>query len=138
MSRTEVLSPSAPIEYETCQAGRTIIRSQEESFGAAIHPIVSPTSPIIARSLHDAHNADDEVRIPHMPPLLRGHSEVHLRNGVMRASRLAAVHEPDAEKAFFVADLSYVYKQHVRWKRCLPNIEPFYGPLYFLNYNMFR
>jgi ornithine decarboxylase len=34
---------------------------------------------------------------------------------------------PDAEKAYFVADLSYVYNQYQRWKRCLPEIEPFYG-----------
>jgi hypothetical protein len=34
---------------------------------------------------------------------------------------------PDAEKAYFVADLSYVYNQYQRWKRCLPEVEPFYG-----------
>ena len=45
----------------------------------------------------------------------------------MNSSRLSADHEPDSEKAFFVADLSYVFKQHERWKRCLPGIEPFYG-----------
>ncbi|EIM90744.1 ornithine decarboxylase [Stereum hirsutum FP-91666 SS1] len=45
----------------------------------------------------------------------------------MRAARLAALHEPDAEKAFFVADLSAVYRQFERWKRCLPEIEPFYA-----------
>ncbi|TFK34528.1 ornithine decarboxylase [Crucibulum laeve] len=45
----------------------------------------------------------------------------------MNASKLAAAHEPDAEKAFFVADLSQVYKQHMRWKACLPEIQPFYA-----------
>ncbi|EJD06788.1 ornithine decarboxylase [Fomitiporia mediterranea MF3/22] len=45
----------------------------------------------------------------------------------MRASRLSALHETDAEKAFFVADLSYVYKQHERWKKWLPGVEPFYA-----------
>ncbi|KAA1467274.1 ornithine decarboxylase [Dentipellis sp. KUC8613] len=45
----------------------------------------------------------------------------------MAAAQLAADHEPDAEKAFFVADLSYVYAQHERWKRALPDIEPFYA-----------
>jgi hypothetical protein len=34
---------------------------------------------------------------------------------------------PDAEKAYFVADLSFVYNQYQRWKCCLPEIEPFYG-----------
>ncbi|KZT27231.1 ornithine decarboxylase [Neolentinus lepideus HHB14362 ss-1] len=45
----------------------------------------------------------------------------------MRAYRLAAANVPDAEKAFFVADLSVVYAQHERWKRCLPQVEPFYA-----------
>jgi ornithine decarboxylase len=45
----------------------------------------------------------------------------------MRALSLAADGEPDAERAFFVADLSQVYLQWQRWKRCLPEIEPFFG-----------
>jgi len=45
----------------------------------------------------------------------------------MNASRLAADNQPDAEKAFFVADLSQVYRQHQRWKLCLPEIQPFYA-----------
>ncbi|KAF9048930.1 ornithine decarboxylase [Panaeolus papilionaceus] len=45
----------------------------------------------------------------------------------MNASRLAADHEPDAEKAFFVADLSQVYRQHQRWVSALPEIQPFYA-----------
>ncbi|KAI0029427.1 ornithine decarboxylase [Vararia minispora EC-137] len=45
----------------------------------------------------------------------------------MRAARLAVDHEPDAEKAFFVADLSYVYRQHQRFKCFLPEVEPFYA-----------
>lgn len=72
-------------------------------------------------------DAEEEVSFPGLPPLLRGHSDIHLRAGVMRASRLAAHHEVDAEKAFFVADLSFVYKQHLKWMRHLPHIEPFYG-----------
>ncbi|KAI0077813.1 ornithine decarboxylase [Panus rudis PR-1116 ss-1] len=45
----------------------------------------------------------------------------------MRAAELSAEGEPDAEKAFFVADLSYVYHQHLRWKKNLPEIEPYYA-----------
>ncbi|RDX46258.1 ornithine decarboxylase [Lentinus brumalis] len=45
----------------------------------------------------------------------------------MNALHLSADGEPDAEKAFFVADLSAVYKQHERWKKLLPEIEPFYA-----------
>jgi ornithine decarboxylase len=52
---------------------------------------------------------------------------VHLRSGVIRAAHLSAAGLPDAEKAYFVADLSYVYNQYQRWKRCLPEVEPFYG-----------
>ncbi|KXN81294.1 Ornithine decarboxylase [Leucoagaricus sp. SymC.cos] len=48
-------------------------------------------------------------------------------NGISNARQLAAAGEPDAEKAFFVADLSEVYKQHKRWTTCLPEIQPFYA-----------
>nr|GAT57702.1 ornithine decarboxylase [Mycena chlorophos] len=61
---------------------------------------------------------------PDLPPLLQGHPDIHLRNGVIDADNNA---QPDAERAFFVADLSQVYKQHLRWRKCLPNIKPFYA-----------
>lgn len=35
--------------------------------------------------------------------------------------------EADEEDAFFVADLGEVYRQHMRWKRNLPRVKPFYG-----------
>lgn len=71
--------------------------------------------------------SDADVTIPGLPPLLRGHSDIHLRNGVINAMQLAADGESDAEKAFFVADLGYVLRQHERWKAHLPEIQPFYG-----------
>ena len=74
----------------------------------------------------DTH-VNGEAIYPSLPPLLNGHPEVHLRNGIMNASRLALAHEPDAEQAFFVADLGQVYRQHQRWRSCLPEIKPFYG-----------
>lgn len=64
---------------------------------------------------------------PNLPPIHYGHPNFHMRNGVMKALSLAADGEPDAEHAFFVADLSQVYLQWQRWKRCLPEIEPFFG-----------
>ena len=82
---------------------------------------------------NDAHGFGSDAIFPNLPPLHQGHPEVHLRNGIMNASRLSAAHEPDAEKAFFVADLSLVYYQHQRWKACLPEIQPFYG-LSYLTY----
>lgn len=35
--------------------------------------------------------------------------------------------EPGDEDAFFVADLGEVYRQHMRWKKNLPRVKPFYG-----------
>lgn len=83
-------------------------------------------SPILTSPLATAEAADDVV-IPGLPPVHRGHADIHLREGVMHAAELAADGEPDAEKAFFVADLSYVYTQHERWVRNLPEVQPFYG-----------
>ncbi|KAH9981904.1 ornithine decarboxylase [Russula compacta] len=75
----------------------------------------------------DDVNDDCDIIFPGLPPLLRGHPDVHLRNGVIRAAHLSAAGVPDAEKAYFVADLSYVYNQYQRWKHRLPEIEPFYA-----------
>lgn len=81
--------------------------------------------------LRPSDDEDRENLFPSLPPLLHGHPEVHLRSGIMHASHLAALNEPDAEKAFFVADLGQVYRQHQRWVACLPEIQPFYGTLLF-------
>lgn len=35
--------------------------------------------------------------------------------------------EPDEENAFYVADLGDVYRQHMRWKKNLPQVKPFYA-----------
>jgi ornithine decarboxylase len=64
---------------------------------------------------------------PGLPPLHSGRVETHLRSGVITATQNAADGETDAERAFFVADLSTVHAQHVRWQRALPDIEPFYA-----------
>ena len=114
MSCVEVVSTNAFSNIDSAKAVEKAIKSQAERVAASQRPIVH-------------HEAEDEVRFPHLPPLLRGHPDIHLRNGVMRASRLAALHEVDAEKAFFVADLSCVFKQHEKWVQNLPFIEPFYG-----------
>jgi len=104
---------------------------------AVFHP--PSTNPTWARnrspsdSIEDDNLLDDNVKgdcdldFPGLPPLLRGHPDVHLRNGVIRAAHLSAADVPDAEKAYFVADLSCVYNQYQRWKQFLPEIEPFYG-----------
>jgi len=35
--------------------------------------------------------------------------------------------EPGEEDGFYVADMGYVYRQHLRWKKCLPRVKPHYG-----------
>ena len=35
--------------------------------------------------------------------------------------------EPGEEDAFYVADLGEVYRQHLRWKKNLKRVKPFYG-----------
>jgi len=87
----------------------------------------SPTLRLTASQLPGANINIDENIFPSLPPLLHGHPDVHLRNGVMNASRSAVNHDPDAERAFFVADLGQVYRQHLRWQACLPEIQPFYA-----------
>jgi len=61
------------------------------------------------------------------PRLFQGHADIHVRNGIFRSALASDAQKANAETAFFVADLGQVYKQHVRWKECLPNVEPFYG-----------
>jgi len=68
-----------------------------------------------------------DVSIPGLPPLLNGHPDLHMNNGIINANHSGSEGEPDAEKAFFVADLSQVWRQHQRWRRALPDVEPFYG-----------
>lgn len=38
--------------------------------------------------------------------------------------------EPGDEDTFYVADLGEVYRQHMRWKKNLPRVKPFYGMPY--------
>ncbi|ODA79148.1 hypothetical protein RJ55_04740 [Drechmeria coniospora] len=35
--------------------------------------------------------------------------------------------EPGDEDTFYVADLGHVYRQHIRWKKNLPRVKPFYA-----------
>lgn len=35
--------------------------------------------------------------------------------------------EHEKDEPFLVADMGEVYRQHDRWKRCLPRVTPFYG-----------
>lgn len=42
--------------------------------------------------------------------------------------------EPGDEDTFYVADLGEVYRQHLRWKKNLPRIRPFYGEHHHLTF----
>ncbi|GJJ14801.1 hypothetical protein Clacol_009069 [Clathrus columnatus] len=64
------------------------------------------------------------IVFPGLPRLLSGHTDVHLREGIIRAF---ADNTPNSESAFFTADLSQVYAQHARWVKNLPDVEPFFA-----------
>ncbi|KAG6917850.1 hypothetical protein DXG01_000755 [Tephrocybe rancida] len=125
MSPVQVLTAPRPIDLPYSD---TFPRYQEKINWASNNPLVNniySSPPVIPPA---DFPTDEEIRIfPSLPPLYHGHPEIHLREGVMRAARLAEAQEPDAEKAFFVADLSQVYQQHQRWVSCLPEIQPFYA-----------
>lgn len=137
MSQVQILAAQSPFGFdsEIVSCSPTVTTSLSISYNdKATNALVdyALSSPPVSSSIHeDATNNTDKHEefsaVPGLPVLHSGHPDTHLRNGVMRAAELAADGEPDAEKAFFVADLSYVYHQHLRWKRFLPEVEPFYG-----------
>jgi len=138
MSRVETLPAVNAIDFTlSSSSGNPYSLCHDKKLtwtnNALVDEIISSSPPVRASAnpfLNDAHGFGNDAIFPNLPPLHQGHPEVHLRNGIMNASRLSAAHEPDAEKAFFVADLSLVYYQHQRWKACLPEIQPFYGLSY--------
>ncbi|TFK50166.1 hypothetical protein OE88DRAFT_1632057 [Heliocybe sulcata] len=141
MSQVEVISATCHIDFglssSPVQDSLSISYQEKLSWTTDLVSGLLSTSPTVGRGAHyeprdnavdSLHHLDEDRPIfPGLPPLLRGHPSTHMRNGIMRAYRLAAANEPDAEKAFFVADLSVVYGQHERWKRYLPQVEPFYA-----------
>lgn len=133
MSQLEVLTTTAPINFDRQFTDRIITEGDFSTSPQSYRSNGFTLSQSPYNTFHDFHGKDDNQQLddnlylPNLPPLRRGHPAVHLRDGVINSHRLSADDEPDSEKAFFVADLSYVYNQHERWKRCLPQIEPFYG-----------
>jgi ornithine decarboxylase len=125
MSRVEIIPASPPVD---CIVSRSQSDGRSWSTNALVDNLSSsPTLRLTASELPGANINIDENIFPSLPPLLHGHPSIHLRNGVMNAFRLAANHDPDAERAFFVGDLGQVYREHLRWQACLPEIQPFYG-----------
>jgi ornithine decarboxylase len=107
-----------PIDFRQKQE---IVRARAYT-ASSLTPVAGPAAPP-----EPAPATDPFTLFPTLPPLHCGPVEAHLRHGILQAARDAAAHEPDAEKAFFVADLSKVLGQHAKWSRCLPEIVPFYA-----------
>lgn len=85
-----------------------------------------PTPPL-EHEITESYASGPEVIVPGLPVLHAGSPNELLRARILQSALDAEMNEPDSEKAFFVADLSNVYKQYIRFKRCLPGVEPFYG-----------
>lgn len=132
MSQVEVLAAQDAVNFDyefTSCSPSSLSSSQNKVFtNALVESILSSSQHHLL--VHDVPHIE-EVGIAGLPHLHYGHPDIHLRRGVMRALHLATDGEPDAERAFFVADLSCVYQQHLRWQKLLPEIQPFYGKSVF-------
>ena len=129
MSAVDIITARNPIDFEFDVISYSA-SYQEKLLANTLNDFLKlPNANAKDATIHAPDLVEDkeEITIPGLPALHRGHPQVHLRQGVIAASQLAAEGEPDAEKAFFVGDLSYVYQQHLRWKKNLPEIDPFYG-----------
>jgi ornithine decarboxylase len=129
MSRLDTLLALNPLDYvlPTSLGSYILARKSNHSWPTTT---IAPSTHRVTKPLYDnnsSNNGSMEGAFPSLPPLRFGHPDIHIRNGIMNSLRMSAEQVPDAEKAFFVADLSQVYQQHKRWKICLPDITPFYG-----------
>ncbi|KAF9027506.1 ornithine decarboxylase [Hymenopellis radicata] len=111
-------------QVETLRANYCDLARTNPEWFANVNGILSSPGPL---HLNAENGHYDESPFPSLPPLLRGHPDVHLRNGVLEAARLSAQGIPDAERAFFVADLCEVYRQHQRWRTHLPEVHPHFA-----------
>ncbi|KAJ1810447.1 Ornithine decarboxylase [Coemansia sp. RSA 2598] len=73
--------------------------------------------------------ADADRQLQELPPKLRACTAASARvfRGSVREALSAAVAQPDAEDAFFVADLGEVQRQFAQWTQLLPRIQPFFA-----------
>lgn len=87
-------------------------------------PATAPPSP---KSLE----AVDEAKLDHFIPSGKINPVYHGSTSRQLKASLANIDvdgcAADGENAFFIADLSEVYRQHLRWMRELPRVVPFYG-----------
>ncbi|KAJ4490948.1 ornithine decarboxylase [Lentinula aciculospora] len=131
MSQVQILHATlSPIDHDISRSENpTFVHNLENVIRAnsLVNDIISSPSPLRLNTEPPESPQHVENLFPSLPSLHIGHPEVHLRNGIMNASLMAHDGEPDAEKAFFVADLSQVYMQHQRWVSSLPEITPYYA-----------
>lgn len=113
---------SSPVGITIAQ--RCVPSAVDDFTGASSLP-TPPEEPVAGGAEYPSTHP--EVAIPGLPALSSGASDDLLRSRILQAAFDAEMDEADAERAFFVADLSKVYAQFVRWRRCLPDIEPFYA-----------
>lgn len=140
----------SPVGIEMCKRGNYVTKSamaQPDVFpidvefahpkdSLSIHSETSDDFLLSCSSILDCAYVNDstfpfesEIVFPGLPKLLSGHTDIHLREGIIRAF---ADNAPNSERAFFAADLSQVYAQHARWVRNLPDVEPFFGAIHHL------
>lgn len=100
-----------------------ILTAEEDFTGASS----LPTPPAEESATSEFPSTQPFVAVPGLPHLSAGAPGDLMRSRILQAAFDAEMDEADAERAFFVADLSKVYEQFIRWRRCLPEIEPFYG-----------
>ncbi|KAG1851496.1 pyridoxal-dependent decarboxylase [Suillus tomentosus] len=126
MAQVEILSALNPLDHFISRNFQNFPGNLDASFD----PVVQDLSPLIDVATNDTageNRLDDDKIFSSLPPLFRGHPEIHLRKGIIDAAMRAGANEVDAERAFFVADLSQVYRQHERWVKNLPEIVPHYA-----------
>ncbi|KAJ2222722.1 Ornithine decarboxylase [Coemansia sp. RSA 485] len=73
--------------------------------------------------------ADTDRQLHELPPKLRACAAAGARvsHGSVRQALRVAVAQPDAEDAFFVADLGEVQRQFAQWTQLLPRVQPFFA-----------
>jgi hypothetical protein len=109
-------------------ANKNTPHPEETTWGASSLPTPPPETGIELPA--DIPGIDFDapfVAIEGLAPLASCPPADLMRLRILQAALQIEANGDDAERAFFVADLSKIYEQFVRWQRCLPNIEPFYG-----------
>ena len=72
----------------------------------------------------------DRVQVPGCPNLSPEELiDLAIENRIARAAKRSL---SGGDESFFIADLGQVTRQHRRWAQNLPNVQPYYGILFFL------